>query len=850
MKKITVSFFAAALCVGAVGASVRHVDVFVAGGTLDAVRAAVRAKAEGKSVYLAAPRPYLGEDRAGTFMLERRPDDDPDDPIVREIFNPAYHAAGAYKVLPAKGWRAVQKFAPYEEVATTAVTGALDSVTTPLLVKRACDKALLAAGVEYLTSAQTVSATKEGLWRVVVATRSGDMEFLAKEFKDLRFAQKVPAGRRRFSIRCVKGPEPHVEKVEFEYDVPFGDMRGIAAVENYARSLLKDRNLLDVAELVVPEGDALPQNVQPAAPMRDLGEYDVVVAGGGTGGGPAGMAAARCGAKTLVVEFQHVLGGVSTEGRIGGGGSYDGNMAGFAVELRDSLKAWGGFCIFAESEWLRSEIMKAGGDVWPGTAVTGAVMDGKRLVGVVVAMADGTRGVVRCKVAVDATGNCDLASAAGCGTEFITRDELSLQGVGMAGQPLGAGAVNSDIGFVDDTDAEDMFRFALRSRLSLPDRVWNQSSLVDSRERRRLRGAFRITPIDLLLNRTYPDTICRARSTFDTHGQTVHPVFFIRDTGKRGDCISANIPYRALLPETVDGVIVTGLGISAHRDSMPVLRMKADIRNQGYAAGIAAAMAAKTGVAPRAIDVKALQRRLVEIGNLPPEVLHAKDNLPVPDEVIAAAAKRIANGYDGLAELLSDPERAIPALRRETSFESAHVRAMMGDATAAGALVAKLRGAEWDEGWNFKGMSQYHRSVSWIDSYVIALGRTRAKSAVPVLDALAAKLTGESEYSHFRALSLAYQDIGDASGAAALARLLALPGVSGHALKPGELPKIEGYSDLVMNTERSMVLRELCVARALYRVGDLDGRGRGTLEAFADDPRRVYGNFARLVLAH
>ena len=43
-----------------------------------------------------------------------------------------------------------------------------------------------------------------------------------------------------------------------------------------------------------------------------VGRYDVVVIGGGTGGAPAGIGAARQGAKTLVVEYLHGLGGVGT----------------------------------------------------------------------------------------------------------------------------------------------------------------------------------------------------------------------------------------------------------------------------------------------------------------------------------------------------------------------------------------------------------------------------------------------------------------------------------------------------------------------------------------------------------
>lgn len=829
-----------------------EVDVFVAGGTLEAVRTAAKMKKEGKSVFLAAPRPYLGEDRAATLILDRLPSDDPSDPLVREIFNPSYRASGAYNCFSPKGWRAVEKFAPYENVPTEPVKGDLDVVTTPLLVKRACDRMLLESGVGYLTGAQTVAAGAgpNGRVRVVVVARGGEREFLARRFVDRRMARDIRKGLRRFSIRYVCGPKPHVEKIPFEFEVPYDGARGMAAVENHARSLVPVKGLLDVAEMTVVE-EEVPRTGMPspdAAPVTTE-PFDVVVAGGGTGGGPAGIAAAESGAKTLVVEFQNVLGGVATEGRIGGFGSYyDGNVTGFTTELDRGAARIGGVYFFAESEFLRRRTAASGGEVWFGSMVYGAEVEDGRLKAVKVAMPDGTRIRVPCSVAVDATGNCDLAAAAGCSTEFMDPRELSLQGAGMAGQPLGVPCCNSDIGFVDDTDAEDLCAFALRSRLSLPDRVWNQASLVDSRERRRLVGRFRITPVDLILNRTYPDTIGIAESTFDTHGQTVHPIFFLRDTGRKGQKIRGNVPFRAMLPRETDGIIVSGLGISAHRDAMPVLRMKADIRNMGYAAGLAAAMAAKAGVAPWKIDVNALQRRLVASGNLPEGVIGTQDNLPLSDDAMAAAVKRLSKGYDGLAEVLSDPGRALHFLKRENSFEAAHVRALIGDIDAAPALIERLSGADWDSGWNFRGMGQYHRSVSEIDAIVIALGHTRNEKAFAVLAGMARKLTGDSEYSHFRAMARACESMGGGRAAAILAPLMSIPGVAGHAFAAGRYPKIPGYSDQEMNTERSNVLRELCVAAALYRLGDPDGSARRSLVSYLEDTRKVYANFARKVL--
>ena len=71
----------------------------------------------------------------------------------------------------------------------------------------------------------------------------------------------------------------------------------------------------------------------------------------------------------------------------------------------------------------------------------------------------------------------------------------------------------------------------------------------------------------------------------------MHPVFTIRPPDREDMLV--NVPYRCLLPKDLDSILVTGLGVSAHRDAMPVIRMQPDIQNQGYAAGVAAAMAAE-----------------------------------------------------------------------------------------------------------------------------------------------------------------------------------------------------------------------------------------------------------------
>jgi hypothetical protein len=256
-----------------------------------------------------------------------------------------------------------------------------------------------------------------------------------------------------------------------------------------------------------------------------------------------------------------------------------------------------------------------------------------------------------------------------------------------------------------------------------------------------------------------------------------------------------------------------------------------------------------------------LQNHLVEKKVLPPEVLKMKDSFPLPVEQFQAAVAAVTNKYAGLSVLLTDPSRSIPLLREalskasgsEAQLKIAHVLAMLGGADGEEVLIAKVKEMSWDKGWNFRGMGQFGRSVSWADSYIIALGRAKSKKALPVLIEKARQLTATSEFSHFRALSLAFEGINDPAGAPVLAELLAREGMAGHAISMDNakttFPTFTKYASSAGDKERNRVLRELSLARALYRLGDHQGLGEKTLKAYARDPRGMYANHAKLVLA-
>ena len=781
----------------------------------------------------------------------------------------------------------------------------LRGAAAPFLFKRGLDKCLLAADVPFRTGYPATDILRDAEGRfagVVVASRNGFQSIRAKVLVDAtmrgRLAERAGGARRAFPAGdrpCTFTTIDRKGKMHVhELTLPFADGSALSflAAEQIARDRTWTPDQADAADRIacaMPDTfTSLPEGVFAVGPCAETGtsayevgrkaaaeakrrggragarpsqslpvlaSYDVVVAGGGTGGAPAGIAAARQGAKTLVLEFLDRLGGQTTEGGITG--YYFGNRVGFTKEIDAGRNATGKVPYTAKGEWFRKALREAGGDVWFGSFAVGVETKDGRVTAVIAVLPDGTCGRVACKTAIDATGNADLAASAGCETEFITGDELSVQGVGLAPQSKTGGGRNSDIGFLDDTDAEDLWFFGLRSRLSLPDDTWDQAQIPGSRERRRLVGAFYVTPSDVMLERTYPDTICRTYSNFDTHGQTRSAQFFIEDPPHAP--MYVNLPYRALLPKKLDGLLVTGLGMSAHRDAMPILRMEPDVQNQGYAAGVASAMAVAAGVPVRAIRVKALQHHLAEKGIIPFETLEMVDNFPPKDADFDRAVQSLPYDYQGLAVLMSDPARAIPRLKEAwrtvenpgAKLAYAHVLGMMGDRTGEETLLAKFKASPWDKGWNYRGMSQFMRSVSWTDSYAIALGRAHSLVAREALDAKAAELTADMHYSHFRALALAYEGVGDPAGVPALARLLKLPGVGGHALRPGAaIPPIRNYSNREGDRERTRVLKELCLARAIFNLGDTpDGLGRRTLEAYAADPRRAYANHARLVLA-
>jgi hypothetical protein len=409
---------------------------------------------------------------------------------------------------------------------------------------------------------------------------------------------------------------------------------------------------------------------------------------------------------------------------------------------------------------------------------------------------------------------------------------------------------NTDWTFTDDSDMIDVWATFVVGKEKFKDQ-FDLGKLPQTRERRRMNGDFTISVLDVYNGRTYPDTISIHKSSFDTHGFTIDPFFALKPPAHSGVEVVANVPLRALLPKGLEGIVVTGLGASAHRDAMPVIRMQPCLQNQGYAVGMGAAMAAASNQRIRYIDIKKLQKELVKIESLEPRVLTDQDNYPPRFEDVQKAAKTLIHELVGLEIVLWDTEKGIPALTDQlnmaTTFEDKLVYARilgMLDNNSGWEVVQKAVDSheKWDKGWNYTGMGQFGMSMSYLDCLVIALGKSRKQEVIPSIIRMANMLTPESEFSHFRAVAVAFETLASEVPAKTLFDLLQMKGVTGHAMTTIQKAIQDTPASGTDTSTRNNALREIILGRALFRCGDYNGLGNQILNDYSKDLR---GHFYR-----
>ena len=383
--------------------------------------------------------------------------------------------------------------------------------------------------------------------------------------------------------------------------------------------------------------------------MGTCHDYDVTVAGGGVAGAAAAVAAARLGAKTVLIEKTCTPGGLASAGLIN---IYlplcDGNGTqvtfGIAEELmRRALKYGPGTvppdwmakrnapeaerlrCVFAPASLilaLEELLLENGVDIWYDTLAVGVCKEGRYLQRLCVENTDG-RSEIRAKAFVDATGGAYLSRMAG-EEVFFAGNVLSFwapeyEGKRLPGRDRMAPEINmlahGNAGrtFIAPT-AKDVSHYMLETRAMMRnfyageyagngyDRFTRWPLVVPSMPQFRkiaaLKGRFVLEPG--MEQRCFEDSIGLAA-----------------DWRKSGPVWE--IPFRALCPQGTDNLFAAGRCISSTGDAWEITRVIPCAALTGEAAGYAAALRAENMTAELSDSVR---KRMQDNGNL----LHSMNN--------------------------------------------------------------------------------------------------------------------------------------------------------------------------------------------------------------------------------
>jgi len=406
----------------------------------------------------------------------------------------------------------------------------------------------------------------------------------------------------------------------------------------------------------------------PSRPILDT--VDVLVVGGGPAGIGAALGAARAGARTLLVENHSFFGGVAAwalgmqmnqmrpESRPRSV-VHEALIAKLSA-YGDQAVRFGAHEVWTNVEYLKVAVLdaldEAGARYLVHLRAVDSIVEGNRIAGVIVATKRGLM-AIRAKVVVDCTGDADVAYYSGA--ETMTETEtlmpvtlaLTLSNIdhakvkpedvtaalraGRRKHPLitsgfleirqianGANwyinhAGTTDMGRLDATDPEQRTKAECASRRQALQMIqaireganpalgqveWASAGpQVGVRETRRVKGVYVVTEEDAMSGRAFEDAIAWRSGFLDTGGQKggAYTKMKIHD-----------VPYRAILPEKIDGLLMAGRCISASHMAAAAGKSMGNCMATGHAAGVAAALSAKAGILPRELKAAQLRDRL------------------------------------------------------------------------------------------------------------------------------------------------------------------------------------------------------------------------------------------------
>jgi len=433
---------------------------------------------------------------------------------------------------------------------------------------------------------------------------------------------------------------------------------------------------------------------------------DVIVAGGGTSGVPAALAAAREGARVVLIEQHADVGGTQT---VGGVGNYwFGRETPFQLACDRAYETCSTRTGMTREIGMMQSLVEAGVTVLAPAVLIGVVCDGERAAGVTIATEQGIAFVAG-EIVIDATGDADIAAWAGVPYEFGNdRDAWTIWGSFANFNAEKRTASRQYESSTDVTDAGDFRRGIAMGRRRQG--MWRRQKhdmpqlYFAPRETRRIEAGAMVTYGGILAGETFPDVIAVCESNFDIKGIASSDLLNsgVVWSWETCTCYLAAIPFRAILPESIANLLVVGRSYCAAHDAQSLARMQRDMISLGGGAGIAATRAVQTQTSLRELDVAQLQEEWVRRGTLRAE---DRDRFGrAPSAYSAADARRDADALlEGdvsplrLARLASSPVGAEPlraAFSRVENLEAkrqiARLLCLLGDTSGVDYLVSEI----------------------------------------------------------------------------------------------------------------------------------------------------------------
>ena len=369
---------------------------------------------------------------------------------------------------------------------------------------------------------------------------------------------------------------------------------------------------------------------------------DVLVCGGGFGGISSALAAARNGARVILLEKEYILGGLGTAGLVtiylalcdGNGRQVSFGIAEELLRLSVSLGHEG---LYPE-EWFNNSnekkkryessfnpsffailaeqlLTREGVEILYGTyAVATDVKDGK--INAVITENKSGRQAIKLKAVVDATGDCDIAYFSGAPTDtFKKGNKLAAWYYGLGKNGYALKALGSS--FYAEGEKERYFTGLDGQEISEFMRLSHESTLNDILKRREE---------DEKLIPTSIATIPQFRMTRKIVGEytldeaEAHKYFedsigMISDWRKAGPVFE--VPFKTLYSAKIKNLITAGRCTCVTDDMWDIMRVIPCCAVTGQAAGTAAAISNDF----TSLDITVLQKKLMSDG----VILHEQD---------------------------------------------------------------------------------------------------------------------------------------------------------------------------------------------------------------------------------